>query len=387
MQTGRRGVRAVLGAFLLTLLSLPAIAQAQGPSAPGLPSPEVVDALEKYAGFLREIGRETDAAVARMRVERLRQMRVSGVGATFLGFNPARELRDYAVLLRQRNRLAEATAMEALAEQEGQRQVAQGKAGQSAASGPLQYPAWRQSMFSGLQAATSELYPDAQGFFETAVKQAQGFGPDDVRLAFSLAHLARVLAAQGKHDDADRITEQALGTLEKPASARHVMLGQSLQAIAVLHVTTEFRPAKALAYFQRALPLLEKTLAADHPILGVHLAGLAAAHLALAQPEQARGPLERALAIAGKALGRDHVPLAIGLNRVVGVYIEQRSYAEAHSVSRRVVETMEKIVDPGHPDWVRVLQAHVRVLRHLGRLDEAAVVQARLRAKAAGPSR
>ena len=331
--------------------------------------PDVLVTLEKYVAFLREIGREQDAGMVEMRVQRMREVRAGGSGSKLLYFNPVAELRDYALLLRERNREAEAKVMEAMAAAEARKLVQRyqrlGQGGSFGSSDP--HFAWPEFMIGGIEALEGRLYPEAQGLFEAAVKGAEKFGPTDVRLAKSLSLLAYAHAAQHDAAAVDRLAQRALPILEKAAGSGHSMLASSLEALALSHLRFDFQPAKSLAYFQRALPILEKDLVADHPVIGLHMAGLAACRLALSQPEQAKPHLERALVIAARQFQREHIGLAIGLDRVADLYMEQRNYAQADAVARRVLAVLQKMLDPEHPDVVRVRQKYAVIAREMNR--------------------
>ncbi len=347
---------------------------AQSPTTP-TGALDVVTSLENYSAFLREIGREHDAAMVQMRAQRLREVRAGGSGSKLLYFNPVAELRNYAVLLRQRNREAEAQAIEALATTEARKLVERYRGLREGSSlGPIDhYLTWRQQMIGGLEALEGRLYPEAQGLFEAAVMTAEKFAPNDVRLANSLSFLAFAYASQHNDPAADGAMQRAFPILEKAAGQNHSLLPGSFRALALSDLRYDFQPAKALTHFQRALPILERDLVADHPIIGLHLAGLAASYLALSQPEKAKPYLERALAIADKQYQPEHVALAIGLDRVAGVYMEQGNYSQADSVARRVLAILQKMLDPGHPDVVRVRERYASILREMKQQAKARV--------------
>lgn len=79
-------------------------------------NPYIAKKLEDYAALLRNRNRNAEAAVMKGRVAKLRQAARSKEGSTDLGFNPSQALKEYAALLRSLNREAEAKEMEALAD-------------------------------------------------------------------------------------------------------------------------------------------------------------------------------------------------------------------------------------------------------------------------------
>lgn len=344
--------------------------------APG--APDAIEALGRYAALLREMKREHEAAMVETRAQRLREVRGREPVGKLLHFSPVAELRDYAALLRQHDRDAEARVIESLASTEARTLVQRYRGLRDPGSFGVTTPsfAWPMQISAGLEALEARLYPEARDLFGAAVRSAETFGPDDVRLAATLSYLAYVAAA--RHDDAgvDRAATRALGILEKPAASTHSLLGDSYAALALAHLLFDLRPAPALAYFRRALPVLEKALIADHPVLGLHLAGLAAAHLALSERESARPALERALAIAGKQYRSEHRMLASALVKVMQVAIDRGDHVLADRVARRALAVLERTLDPAHPDVVRAHHWYARIQREVGRREKAVTMLA-----------
>lgn len=352
----------------------------QQPGAYESTGADTVTSLEKYAAFLREIGRENDAAMVQIRAQRLRELRPGGGGSKLLYFNPVAELRDYAVLLRQRNREAEAKAIEGVAAAEARRLVERYRSLQQGASFGYTEPSlvWQMQMTVALEALEGRLYPEAQGLFEATVRNAEKFAVNDVRLATSLSYLALVHALQHDPAAAERAAQRALSILEQSAGSGHSLLPLSFTALAFSHLRADFQPAKALPYFQRALQVLGGALVRDHPVIGLHLAGLATCYLALSKTEQAKPPLERAIAIAEMQYQPQHVGLAIGLVHVADVYIAQGRYAEADAVMRRALAVLQKMLDPDHPDVVRARERYTLIQGELrGRARPIASLPAR----------
>ena len=58
---------------------------------------------------------------------------------------------------------------------------------------------WETYMAAGVKAYQQGNYPEAEKQFAAAVKEAEGLGPQDPRLATSLNNLAVVYQAQGRY--------------------------------------------------------------------------------------------------------------------------------------------------------------------------------------------
>ncbi len=62
---------------------------------------------------------------------------------------------------------------------------------------------WQGHMVAGDQAYQQGNYPEAEKQLVAALKEAEGFGPQDPRLATSLNELALLYRAQGKYAEAE----------------------------------------------------------------------------------------------------------------------------------------------------------------------------------------
>lgn len=334
-------------AITARLKSLAARAAAAAPAGPDLET-----ALQRYAEWLKELGRQDEAAMVVIRLHRLREVRSGPGRGNFLFFNPVAELRDYARLLRLRQRDADARGIEALAAVEATKLIGRYENLRKgfAAAGGLPSLTWMQQMAGGDEAMDGRLYPEAAALFGDAVRTAETFPAHDVRVALSLSLLAAAFRAQGKLDDFRRTVARALPILERAAGQGHSMLPSSLAVLAVAVLRFDFDAGTALAQLQPALRILEKDVRRDHPVIGLHLAGIAAAQLALGRTEHGTPALERAFEIADQQYFPEHASLALGLLRVVDVYTNLGDHAAADRIAGRVLTILRRLRDPDHPD-------------------------------------
>ena len=79
----------------------------------------------------------------------------------------------------------------------------------------LQVSPWETYMDAGDKAYQQGNYPEAEKQLETAVKEAEGFGPQDPRLAVSLNNLAKLYHDQGKYAEAEPFHKRSLAIAEK----------------------------------------------------------------------------------------------------------------------------------------------------------------------------
>jgi tetratricopeptide (TPR) repeat protein len=88
---------------------------------------------------------------------------------------------------------------------------------------------WQQHYDAGKTAYEQGQYTKAEKQFGAALKEAEGFGPDDLRLARSLNNLAAVYAVQGKYDKAEPLYKQSLTILEKALGPEDPRLATCLE--------------------------------------------------------------------------------------------------------------------------------------------------------------
>ncbi len=94
--------------------------------------------------------------------------------------------------------------------------------------------AWERHMAAGVKAYRQGRYADAEKPFQAAVKEAEGFEPQDPRLAMSLNNLAVLYRHQGQYAKAESLYKRALVIREKALGPNHPHVTQSLENYADL---------------------------------------------------------------------------------------------------------------------------------------------------------
>ncbi len=144
-----------------------------------------------------------------------------------------------------------------------------------------QQTAWENYLEAGRKAYEQGDYPEARKMFSAALEEADKSGPDDPRVAISLAWLT-VLS-----------DTQILGP-EHPAT------GTSLNDLAELY-HGQGRYAQAEPLSRRALAIFEKALGPEHPNVAISLYNLALLYHAQARYAQAEADKMEASAQAIRA--------------------------------------------------------------------------------------
>ena len=246
-------------------------------------------------------------------------------------------------------------------------------------------PVWERYMAAGEEAREHGNYPEAEKQFAAAVEDAQGFGPDDPRVAASLSGLAYVYQDRSRYGEAEPLYKRALAIREKALGPEHPVVASSLFNLAGLY-KAQGRYAEAEPLYKRALAIFEKALGPEHPHVAKGLRGLAILLDAQGNYAEAESLFKRALAIREKALGPDHPFVASSLNDLAGLYKAQGRYAEAEPLYERALAIWENVLGPEHPNVATSLENYAALLRKTGRSAEASRMEARaktIRAKRA----
>ncbi len=93
---------------------------------------------------------------------------------------------------------------------------------------------WESYMAAGVKAYQQSNYPEAEKQWVAALKEAEGFGPQDPRLATSLNDLGEVYRLQGKYAEAEPLYKRSLAIYEKALGPEHPNVATSLENYAAL---------------------------------------------------------------------------------------------------------------------------------------------------------
>lgn len=124
---------------------------------------------------------------------------------------------------------------------------------------------WEIANQAGLDALRAGRHAEAEKQFDLAVKEAEGFGAADPRLATCLNNLASLYDTQGKYAQAEPLYTRALAIREKALGADHVDVAVTLNNLADLYrLQGKFAAAEPL--FKRCWPSRKRPLALSMPI-------------------------------------------------------------------------------------------------------------------------
>lgn len=236
---------------------------------------------------------------------------------------------------------------------------------------------WQEHMAIGKKAVQEGLYADAERAYLAALKEAEGFGPQDPRFAQTLYDLAALyydLAAlyriQAKYAEAEPLLKRALAILEDVLGPEDQNVATSLNALAgVYAILGNFADAEKL--YKRALAIQEKLLRPDEAEIANSLDGLALVYTVQSKYFDAEQLYKHALAIREKVFGPDHPAVANSLSSLALLYFGQVNYTKAEPLYHRSIRILEKTLGQDHPSLANSLSGLAGLYMRQGRRPQA----------------
>jgi TonB family protein len=171
---------------------------------------------------------------------------------------------------------------------------------------PAQDGAWEQVVAAGDQALAARDYGAAEQRYQTALEQAQGFGPSDPRKPEVLMRLARLYRAQGDFAKPEDLYRQALREAEAVLDPQSPELARYFNEVGrYYHARRKYDLAGE--YYRKAFALRVKIYGKEHAEVADSINNLAVLFENQAINDKAEVYYDYALKIREKALGPDDV--------------------------------------------------------------------------------
>jgi len=87
--------------------------------------------------------------------------------------------------------------------------------------------------------------------------------------------------------------------------------------------------------------------------------------------DQAEYLYKKSLAIDGKALGKDHLSIAVSLNNLAALYVDQGDYDQAEPLYQRSLTIRKMALGEGHSEVAASLNNLAGLYRRQGKYDQA----------------
>ncbi len=134
---------------------------------------------------------------------------------------------------------------------------------------------WENYVIAGGKAHDKGNYPEAEKHIAAAVKEAEGFGPQDPRLAASLLGLGELYLHRRRYAEAESLLKRGLAIREKALGPEHPDMAGSLNNLAALY-DDQGKYAEAEPLVKRVLAIFENALGPEHPDVAASLENYAA---------------------------------------------------------------------------------------------------------------
>lgn len=195
---------------------------------------------------------------------------------------------------------------------------------------------WEQVVAAGDQALEARDYGAAEQSYQTALQQAQGFGPTDPRKPQVLMRLARLYRVQGD--------------LAKPE-----------------------------ALYRQALREAETVLDAESPELARYFNEFGRYYHARRKYDLAGEYYRKAFALRVKVFGKEHAEVADSINNLAVLYENQAQNDKAEVYYQFALKIREQALGPDHVQTIETLEHYARLLQKLHRSEEAGKLLERCR--------
>jgi tetratricopeptide (TPR) repeat protein len=125
---------------------------------------------------------------------------------------------------------------------------------------------WKAAVEAGNDAYERGRIAEAEVKFVEALKEAETFGEDDVRLALSLNNLAAIYHTMGKYTMAEPLYTRSLDIKKKIHGENHDEVALNLHNLAVLYSARRMYPV-AEKYYKEAIAVKSRLHGEDNPEL------------------------------------------------------------------------------------------------------------------------
>ena len=231
-------------------------------------------------------------------------------------------------------------------------------------------------------------YARAEPLYRRALEiQGKTLGAAHPAVAITLSNLADLHSARGDARQARPLYRRAITIQEQALGRDHPSVAVTLNHLADLY-QTHGTVRRAEPLYRRALEIQEQANGEAHPSVAITLADLADLYARLGRYEEARRLYLRSQASTRQALAREPDSRAnrhrLASTRVAlgAVHLATGAGEEAHEAWQRAAEAMAQLTSGS--ETVAFLHTHTLALLHLGRVDEARPMAAKLLAKGWG---
>ncbi len=213
-------------------------------------------------------------------------------------------------------------------------------------------------------------------------KEAVGFGeklkPHDGRLVTALGELGRITMGLKQFPEASAIFQRQMKATEEVYGAQSPMLSEPLQNLG-MEAFAQHDLVSAEKFFNRVIELNLKTYGENSAGVSNSLRMVAGLYFSQNDFAKAEPILLRAVKIDETIYGHDGPMAVINLTMLCSVYDRWAKPARAAPCQAHILSILEKQYGPDNPILVSTLTSEAQALRSLGRNEEAAKTEQRIK--------
>jgi tetratricopeptide (TPR) repeat protein/Zn-dependent protease len=189
---------------------------------------------------------------------------------------------------------------------------------------------WDILMQAGDWLSDSEQYPEAADYYARAEELAEGFGPDDPRLARTLIRISGL--GEGTAAEERARLERALAIQERALGSEHLELAETLEVLAMAQDWRNDGFKDALAALNRALSIRRQAQGEQHPEVAESLTTLGYVYHGRGMFEEAEAAHRAAASIYLETVGPSDSRSGLAQERLASLYLDHGDYEQAVAV-------------------------------------------------------
>jgi tetratricopeptide (TPR) repeat protein len=228
---------------------------------------------------------------------------------------------------------------------------------------------WRQYVTEALKAAEELNYALSEHFFVKALREAETFGANDVRVASTLNSLGLVYRAEKKYSEAEASYRRALTIMDAAYGDNLDVANVNFNVANVMF--DQGHQAEALPSVEKALRIYEKLLGGDSMKTAAALCMEGDAERLRKNYSESEANLRRCSVIREKDAGLESNDVADAQYSLSLTLMAEGKYSMAEPRLRLVEAIREKTLGITSPVLADTMERHAAVLRQLGRASAA----------------
>lgn len=206
--------------------------------------------------------------------------------------------------------------------------------------------------------------------------QERDFGPKDLKVALAIDNYGDILMRTEKYKEAEEYYRKSLSIRQSKLASTDGEIGKNMVNLAEsLEEQKQYEEAGAL--YRKGIPILQEAFGPKDFFLAKALNQFGWLYKNRGNLEQAESLYLRAMAIyESKSVNEPNIALVS--KNLAEVYRKQGKYADAEAMYKKSILIREKTFDSSHISIALVLEDYSSMLKELGRLEEAELLEERI---------